>query len=79
MSPRDTGWRRRRKRGHTGACKMIMTKATFAGLSRTEACEGIARRMLKSLEDSKVAKVNIRELVEQVKDQYCARCEASKK
>ena len=32
----------------------------------TEACEGIARRMLKFLEDSEIAKVSIRELEEQV-------------
>ena len=32
----------------------------------TEACEGIARRMLKCLEDSEVTKVSTRELVEQV-------------
>ena len=51
----------------------------------TAACEGIARRMLKFLEDSEVAKVKIREFEEQVlvskriKDQCCAHCEASKK
>ena len=33
---------------------------------RKTTCEGIARRMLKFLEDSEVAKVSIRELEEQV-------------
>ena len=50
----------------------------------TEACEGIARRMFKFLEDSEGAKVSTRELEElvlfqRIKDQYCAHCEARKK
>ena len=42
---------------------MRMTKATFCW---TEACEGIARRMLTYLEDSEAAKVSTREMEEQV-------------
>ena len=50
----------------------------------TGACEGIARRMLKFLEDSEAAKVSVRDLEEQVLSPnesriYIAHCEASKK
>ena len=52
----------------------------------TEACGGIARRMLKFLEDSEAAKVSMREVEEQVLSPnesriniVCVCCEASKK
>ena len=63
MSARDRGWRRRRKRGHKGSVQDDTDKGDVCW---TEACEGIARRMLKFLKDSGAAKVSIRELEEQV-------------
>ena len=51
----------------------------------TEACEGIARRILKHLGDGEVAKSQHERsggtspVSKRVKDQYCAHCEASKK
>ena len=82
MSARDRGWRRRKKRSHKGACKIIMTRATFCS---TEACEGIARRMFKVFggqrsRESQCERIGGTSLVSnRIKDQQSAHCEASKK
>ena len=63
MRVTDRGWRRRRKRGHQGACRMRMTAATVAGPRHVKGSRG---ECLSFLADSEVAKVSIRELEEQV-------------